>query len=42
MKVDAGDAKVGVLSDLDFRALVLDGAVRVPLPIVRGIVRTSS
>ena len=37
--VDAAEASQGVLTDLDFHRLVLDGTRRVPLAIVRGIRR---
>jgi BirA family biotin operon repressor/biotin-[acetyl-CoA-carboxylase] ligase len=39
--VDGAETTEGVLTDLDFHALVLDGSHRVPLAIVRGIRRVS-
>lgn len=38
--VDAAESRVGVLTDLDFQALVIDGGPTIPLAVVRSIRRS--
>ncbi|MBX3462686.1 MAG: biotin--[acetyl-CoA-carboxylase] ligase [Planctomycetes bacterium] len=40
VRVESGEVRNGVLTHLDFQQLELDGALHVPLPIVRSIARS--